>query len=116
MDDLSRVEVEVVMGCTGHCVNPGIVRTDTVSIVAREARSRRSCGGAGWPFLVRVDGREVVRVSLHQVFSLLERPLVLELIAAAADDELSRVVGGLSCALGAMIGELRTPARPLTGY
>ena len=62
-----------------------------------------------------MDGREVVRVSPHRVSSLLERPLVLELIAAAVD-ELSRVVGGPSCALRAMIGELRTPARPVAGF
>jgi hypothetical protein len=62
-----------------------------------------------------VDGREVVRVSPHRVSSLLERPLVLELIAAAVD-ELSRVVGGPSCALEATIGELRTPARPIAGF
>ena len=38
-----------------------------------------------------------------------------ELIAAAVD-ELSRVVGGPSCALEATIGELRTPARPVAGF
>ena len=62
-----------------------------------------------------MDGREVVRVSPYQVSSLLERPLVLELIAAAVD-ELSRVVGGPSCALEATIGELRTPAQPVAGF
>ena len=62
-----------------------------------------------------MDGREVVRVSPHRVSSLLERPLILELIAAAVD-ELSRVVGGPSCALEATIGELRTPARPVAGF
>ena len=62
-----------------------------------------------------MDGREVVRVSPHQVSNLLERSLVLELIAAAVD-ELSRVVGGPSCALEATIGELRTPARPVAGF
>jgi hypothetical protein len=56
-----------------------------------------------------------VRVSPHRVSSLLERPLVLELIAAAVD-KLSRVVGGPSCALKATIGELRTPARPVAGF
>jgi len=56
-----------------------------------------------------------VRVSPHQVSSLLERPLVRESIAAAVD-ELSRVVGGPSCALGEMIGELRTPVRPVAGF
>ena len=62
-----------------------------------------------------MDGREVVRVSPYRVSSLLERPLVLELIAAAVD-ELSRVVGGPLCALGAIIGELRTPAQPVAGF
>jgi hypothetical protein len=62
-----------------------------------------------------VDRREVVRVSPHRVSSLLERPLILELIAAAVD-KLSRVVGGPSCALGAMIGELRTPAQPVASF
>ena len=62
-----------------------------------------------------MDEREVVRVSPYRVSSLLERPLVLELIAAAVD-ELSRVVGGPSCALEATIGELRTPARPVAGF
>jgi hypothetical protein len=62
-----------------------------------------------------VDGREVVRVSPYRVSSLLERPLVLELIAAAVN-KLSRVVGGPSCALKATIGELRTPARPVAGF
>jgi hypothetical protein len=56
-----------------------------------------------------------VRVSPHRVSSLLERPLILELIAAAVD-KLSRVVGGPSCALGAMIGELRTPAQPVASF
>ena len=50
-----------------------------------------------------------------QVSNLLERPLVLELIAAAVN-KLSRVVGGPSCALEATIGELRTPARPVAGF
>ena len=62
-----------------------------------------------------MGGREVVRVSPYQVSSLLEWPLVLELIAAAVD-ELSRVVGGPLCALGAIIRELRTPAQPVAGF
>ena len=59
--------------------------------VVRVALGRRSCEGFGRPFLVHVNEREAVRVSLHLVSNLLERPLTPVLIVVDLN-ELWRVV------------------------
>lgn len=78
------------------------------------ARSRRSSGGFGEPFLVPVGGREVVHACPLQVSSVLKSPLAPALIVVDLS-ELSRVVDGHEGGSGGRISGCRTRVQPVAG-